>query len=180
MPHRTLLLYSTTDGHTVTICKHIRDALVVAGHEVEINDIRQPSTRPLADWDTIVIGASIRYGKHQPVVTRFIAEHGALLASKRNAFFSVNAVARKPHKRSAETNPYVRKFLRRIAWQPEIVAVFGGRLAYQSYGLVDRTMIRFIMWLTKGPTARDTVVDFTDWEEVTLFARRLADPDAKG
>ena len=174
MPHRTLLLYSTTDGHTVTICKHIRDALVAAGHEVEINDIRQPSTRPLADWDTIVIGASIRYGKHQPVVTRFIAEHGALLASKRNAFFSVNAVARKPHKRSAETNPYVRKFLRRIAWQPEIVAVFGGRLAYQSYGLVDRTMIRFIMWLTKGPTARDTVVDFTDWEQVTSFARRLA------
>ena len=179
MPHRTLLLYSTTDGHTVNICQHIRDVLVEAGHEVEINDIRQPPTRPLVDWDTIVIGASIRYGKHQTVVTRFIAEHGALLTSKRNAFFSVNAVARKPHKRSAETNPYVRKFLRRIAWQPEVVAVFGGRLAYQSYSLIDRTMIRFIMWLTKGPTARDTVVNFTDWEEVTAFAQRLASQGAE-
>ena len=179
MPHRTLLLYSTTDGHTITICKRIRDVLIEAGHEVELTDIRQPPTQPLANWDTIVIGASIRYGKHQPTVTHFIAEHGALLASKRNAFFSVNAVARKPHKRSAETNPYVRKFLRRIDWRPDIVEVFGGRLAYHSYGLVDRTMIRFIMWLTKGPTAADTVVEFTDWEQVTSFARRLADQGTK-
>jgi menaquinone-dependent protoporphyrinogen oxidase len=35
-------------------------------------------------------------------------------------------------------------------------------------------MIRFIMWLTKGPTDPATVVEFTDWARVDAFARRVA------
>ena len=173
MPHRTLLLYSTTDGHTVTICKHIRDALVAAGHEVEINDIRQPSTRPLADWDTIVIGASIRYGHHRPAVKAFIDRHQAALEARPNAFFSVNAVGRKPHKRQADTNPYLRKFLGQIRWRPQQIEVFGGKIEYPRYGFFDRNMIRLIMWITGGPTDPRSVTDFTDWTQVETFARRL-------
>lgn len=45
-----------------------------------------------------------------------------------NAFFSVNAVGRKPHKRQADTNPYVRTFLRQIRWKPQQVEAFARRL----------------------------------------------------
>jgi menaquinone-dependent protoporphyrinogen oxidase len=34
-------------------------------------------------------------------------------------------------------------------------------------------MIRFIMWMTKGPTDPRSVTDFTDWNQVDAFARRL-------
>ncbi len=34
-------------------------------------------------------------------------------------------------------------------------------------------MIRFIMWLTKGPTQPDACVDFTDWQAVEAFAARI-------
>jgi menaquinone-dependent protoporphyrinogen oxidase len=34
-------------------------------------------------------------------------------------------------------------------------------------------MIRFIMWMTKGPTAPDTNIEFTNWEDVDRFAASI-------
>jgi menaquinone-dependent protoporphyrinogen oxidase len=90
-----------------------------------------------------------------------------------NAYFSVNIVARKPGKDRAETNPYVRTFLRSAHWRPRRVEVFAGRLDYPRYGVVDRTIIRLIMRLTGGPTRPDTVVEYTDWGRVEAFGRAL-------
>jgi menaquinone-dependent protoporphyrinogen oxidase len=129
----------------------------------------------LEKYDKIVIGASIRYGKHNKEVYQFIEKNKTLLDKKTNAFFSVNVVARKPEKNQPHTNPYLIKFLKQIEWKPENLAVFAGKLDYQKYGLFDREMIRFIMWMTKGPTDKNTVVEFTDWKEVEKFAYFICD-----
>ena len=97
----------------------------------------------------------------------------ALLERKACAFFSVNIVARKPNKNTPETNPYVAKFLRQIAWRPRQVAVFAGMLDYPRYGFWDRQIIRFIMLLTSGPTDPNSVVEFTDWQQVEAFGRQI-------
>jgi menaquinone-dependent protoporphyrinogen oxidase len=52
--------------------------------------------------------------------------------------------------------------------------VFAGKLDYPRYGLVDRMVIRLIMLITHGPTDTSTVVEFTDWQRVEAFARRIA------
>jgi len=52
----------------------------------------------LPEFDNIIIGASIRYGKHNKKVYEFINENKEILEDKENAFFSVNIVARKPNK----------------------------------------------------------------------------------
>ena len=62
------------------------------------------------------------------------------------------------------------KFLKQISWKPKNLAVFGGMLDYQKYGVFDREMIRFIMWITKGPTDPKSVIDFTNWDDVDKFA----------
>jgi menaquinone-dependent protoporphyrinogen oxidase len=36
-------------------------------------------------------------------------------------------------------------------------------------------MIRFIMWMTHGPTDPTAVVEFTDWEQVEAFGRVVSD-----
>jgi len=174
MRMRLLIAYSTTDGHTLEICERI--ALIVRGegHGVDLCEIEQLSSPRLEACDRVVIGASIRYGHHRPTVAAFIARHQAALDARPNAFFSVNAVGRKPHKRQADTNPYVRKFLRQISWQPQQVEIFGGRIDYPRYGFLDRNMIRLIMWMTGGPTDPHSVTDFTEWAQVEAFARRLA------
>ena len=34
-------------------------------------------------------------------------------------------------------------------------------------------MIRFIMWITKGPTDPSTVIEYTDWRAVDAFVREI-------
>ena len=70
--------------------------------------------------------------------------------------------------------PYLKKFLRRIRWKPRKLAVFAGRIDYPSLGFFDRTMIRFIMWMTRGPTDPTAVVEFTDWSRVEAFGEEVA------
>jgi menaquinone-dependent protoporphyrinogen oxidase len=135
--------------------------------------LSQADALDLAAFDAIVIGASIRYGKHQPEVTQFIGRHQALLERKANAFFTVNIVARKPNKNRPENNPYLVKFLRSISWKPKLLGVFAGKLDYPRYRFIDRQMIRFIMLITKGPTDPSVVVEFTDWQAVEEFGREL-------
>ena len=168
-------IYSTVDGHTLEICQRLTEVVEGAGFEAAILELTPDSAFDLAPFDQVVIGASIRYGKHRPELTRFINENTGVLESKLGAFFSVNAVARKPEKKEAHANPYVRKFLKTISWQPTIIGIFGGRIHYAKYRFWDRTMIRFIMWMTKGPTDLDANVDFTDWDEVEAFGIALCE-----
>ncbi len=169
-----LIAYSTTDGHTRSICERLKGVVEAQNHAVNIAWMSEQPDIDLTPFDKVVVGASIRYGKHQPQVFEFIRRNQAALESKPNAFFSVNVVARKPEKNTPETNPYLQKFLQKIAWQPQNLAVFAGRLDYPTYSYFDRQMIRLIMWMTKGPTAPDTVVEFTDWSKVEEFGHRIA------
>lgn len=171
---RILIVYSTTDGHTIKICSRLQAKIEAAGHTVTLAAIADIGREALEQADTVVIGASIRYGKHQPEVYEFIATHESTLDARANAFFTVNVVARKPEKNTPDTNPYLLKFLRQITWKPKLLGVFAGRINYRMYGFLDRTMIRFIMWITKGPTAPDTDVEFTDWTRVDAFADQVS------
>jgi menaquinone-dependent protoporphyrinogen oxidase len=170
---RILLAYATTDGHTLRICQRLQQVMEGLGSQVTVSLLAQADALELASFDRIVVGASIRYGHHQPVVAEFVNRHQALLESRPSAFFTVNIVARKPNKNTPETNPYCRKFLQSVAWKPALAAVFAGKLDYPRYGFIDRQMIRFIMLITKGPTDPKAVVEFTDWAQVEAFGREV-------
>ena len=171
---RILVLYSSTDGHTRCIGERLHQVMTAQGHDTTLRALGQAESLDLTAFDKIVIGASIRYGKHRPEVAQFIRRHQALLERKRNAFFSVNIVARKPEKSRPESNPYLLKFLRQISWRPQLTAVFAGKLDYPSYRFFDRHMIRLIMKLTHGPTDLSAVTEFTDWQQVDDFAREVS------
>ena len=171
---KVLIIYSSTDGHTLKIGERLRAVIAQLGHQATLVSINDASQVDLQTFDKIVIGASIRYGKHSPKITDFINRNRRLLASKPNAFFSVNIVARKPEKNQPDTNPYLRKFLKQISWQPKELAVFAGKLEYPKYSFFDRQMIRLIMLITKGPTDPKTVIEFTDWQQVESFGRLIA------
>ena len=174
-----LILHSSVDGHTIRICNRLKQVIEESGTneanglQVVVRSIDDSSQSDLSSFDKIVIGASIRYGKHRQSVYDFIDHHLPLLQSRENAFFSVNIVARKAEKNQPETNPYLCKFLQQIVWRPNRVAVFAGKLDYPKYGFVDRHMIRLIMWITGGPTDPATVIEYTDWQMVEAFGRDL-------
>jgi menaquinone-dependent protoporphyrinogen oxidase len=180
------IVYGTVDGQTRRICEHLRDLIEPRGHRVELVALEQamgPATKQtqdqapapdLARFDKLLIGSSIRYGRHHPLLAAYVDAHLDLLHSRPSAFFSVNIVARKPTRDRADTNPYVRRFLAQTRWRPGLVDVFAGRLDYPRYGRLDRLMIRLIMRLTHGPTDPTAVTEFTDWARVAAFAEHVA------
>ena len=165
-----LLIYSTVDGHTREIAQRLRARWEAAGQAVTLVSLDEDAAVDPGEFERVVIGASIRYGKHRPNVAAFINRHAEILRERPAAFFSVSLVARKPNRDRLDTNPYVRRFLNTIRWQPDLVEVFAGKLDYPRYGFWDRQMIRLIMWMTKGPTDPSAVVDYTDWQRVDAFA----------
>ncbi|NJD30756.1 MAG: menaquinone-dependent protoporphyrinogen IX dehydrogenase [Gammaproteobacteria bacterium] len=170
---RILLLYNGVYGQSLKISEFVRQEIETQGHAGTVRALTDGAP-DAAGFDAIVIGASIRHGKHNPAVAEFIHANRPQLESKPSAFFSVSLVARKPKKNTPETNPYVRAFLAKSPWKPKLVGVFGGVLDYQRYGLFDRYVIRLIMKINGGPTDLHEAVEFTNWDEVKRFAARLA------
>ena len=168
-----LISYSTTDGHTRSICERLKQVIEERHHSVVLSAMAEHPDIDIEPYDKIVIGASIRYGKHQKQVYEFIQRNQLILDGKLNAFFSVNVVARKPEKNQPETNPYLQKFLKQISWRPQQLAVFAGKIDYPKYSFLDRQIIRLILWIGGGPTDPRTVVDFTDWNKVDDFGRQI-------
>ncbi len=171
---QTLIIYSTIDGQTLEICRKIKAVAEQAGEQVSLVTLEQAEALSLVDFDKVLIGASIRYGKHRPELYQFVNRNHAVLSAKINGFFTVNVVARKPLKNTPETNPYMQKFLKLSLWQPQQLAVFAGKIDYPKYGLFDRTMIHFIMWMTKGPTDLKGTFEFTDWGKVEAFGTHFS------
>lgn len=170
-----LILYSTTDGHTRKICEFLQQFIEQQNNRVTLLSIDEASTVDIAAYDKIVLGASIRYGKHAKPVYDFVREYQPLLDSLPNAFFSVNLVARKPGRNTPENNPYVKRFLKQIAWTPGHLAIFAGKLNYPNYNFWDRKIIQMIMWMTGGPTDPGAVVEYTDWDQVEAFGLRICE-----
>jgi menaquinone-dependent protoporphyrinogen oxidase len=172
---KVLILYSTVDGHTLRICRRLSDLLAANGHEASLTELTDATRVALDAFDKVVVGASIRYGRHRPAVADFLRANRATLQRKPTALFSVNIVARKPAKSAPDTNPYLRKLVREIGWRPARLEVFAGKLDYPRYAFWDRQVIRFIMLLTRGPTDPRAVVDYTDWRQVGRFAQTIAE-----
>ena len=171
MPN-TLIIYSSTDGHTKTICSRLTNFLKHYD-EIKIISLEEVKKFDLSEFNKIIIGASIRYGKHSRELYKFVDLNKDVLNQKQSVFFSVNVVARKPEKSMPETNPYIKKFLKISKWKPKKIGVFAGKVDYPNYGFFDKYIIKLIMFITNGPTDTSQCYEFTDWSKVDQFAKEL-------
>ena len=167
------LLYSTVDGQTKKICHFLAEYLQQKDHPIYLCSL-DLFEEELSNFKSVVIGASIRYGKHRPEVGKFISENQQDLEKLNAAFFSVNLVARKEEKNTPETNPYFIKFREEVPWKPDLAAVFAGSLDYKKYSFFDRIMIKAIMKFTGGPTKTPKPIEYTNWKRVQEFAEQLS------
>lgn len=123
---KILIIFSSVHGHTRKITNQLAQQLKELGNSVVIADIK--AVPAMESFDKIIIGASIRHGKHNPALYEFIQKHQQILTQKVSGFFSVSLVARKPEKNTPETNPYMQAFLSKTTWRPKLLQVFGGNL----------------------------------------------------
>ena len=164
----SLIIYSTTDGQTKKICETLKENSIDKNF-YEIISLEEAFHKEIERYEKIIIGASIRYGRHNPKIYEFIKMNKEVLEKKKNAFFSVNVVARKSEKNTPDTNPYIMKFLKKSEWQPKKLGVFAGKIDYPRLSFINKIAIRLIMFITKGPTNTNNTYEFTDWQRVKKF-----------
>ena len=170
---KSLIIYSSTDGQTKKICEVIRENFNNKEF-VEILPLEDAFHLNINNYDQIIVGASIRYGNYKSNLFKFIKYNIKILETKKNAFFSVNVVARKNEKNTPDTNPYIKKFLKKTNWRPKKIEVFAGKVDYPNYNLFNKLVIRLIMFITKGPTDISHSYEFTDWAKVKKFSKELS------
>ena len=174
MKRKIGIIYSSVDGQTLKICKKLNELFNEKQIQTELYSIDDFKGN-ISEFDILIIGASIRYGKHPAKITEFVLNNKGNLNTIKTAFFSVNLVARKEDKNTPSTNPYLIKFLKETNWAPDFLDVFAGKLDYKSYSLIDKLMIKLIMKLTNGPTKSDHPIEFTEWERVTAFGMKISE-----
>ena len=81
----SLIIFSTTDGHTKKICERIVNFL---NNEklIKIVSLDEATKLDLSEFQRIIIGASIRYGKHSRELYKFIKLNKRILDQKHFVF----------------------------------------------------------------------------------------------
>ena len=140
--------------------------ITLIGGENTLVNIDQYVKIDFSQYDRVLIGASIRYGKLCRNMLDFINNHKIQLDLLPNAFFLVCLTARKPEKATPENNLYMAKFERLSRWQPRLKGVFAGALLYSRYNWWQTLIIQLIMKITGGSTDKDKDIELTDWSKV--------------
>lgn len=174
-PASILLLYSSRFGQCKRIANTLAQELTPLGCICEVLNIEEDSTleKAIDKYDCVIITASIRYGYYHKKVGIFVQKHLQALQNTLDVFIPVNLVARKPERRTLESNSYVRKFLEKTAWKPKLLNIQPGALNYPAYNFIDRMMIKLIMKMTKGETDTTKSIDYTDWNEIKAYAHTI-------
>ena len=172
---RVLVLYSSLRGHTARVSRRICESIGAGGGSADMMEVTE-AIHEGVDWgryDVVVLGAPVMYGNYDKAFMEFVRRHQAELDAKPNSFFNLSVVARTPAKATVEGNRYMQKFLQLSPWKPKDLKVIAGKVDYPAWRWYDVIMIQMIMKMTQGPTARHTVIDYTDWPDVEAYGRHV-------
>ena len=171
------IFFASHFGHTRKIAGRLADLISASGVPSSASDIAEsyPNEAKIRSDEPCVLISAVRYGKHLPIATKLLGEIAPLTPKKPLVLLSVNLTARKPQKRSATGNTYVRKWIAKSGAKPVLAEAIAGNLDYPRYNFFDKTMIRFIMSMSDGPTDGVSVIDYTPWAHVEELARKISE-----
>lgn len=168
-----LVLYFSRGGHTARIARRVWETIIAEGNQADLMSVMEADREGL-DWnkyDTVIVGCPVIYGKFDRQMVAFVNRNKTILDAKATSFFSVSVVARTPAKCTPEGNLYTRKFLEGNPWKPKDAHCFAGKVDYPNWSWFETKAIQMIMKMTKGPTEPTAIIDYTDWADVTEYAK---------
>jgi menaquinone-dependent protoporphyrinogen oxidase len=171
---RILVLYGTTDGHTARIAEWIHDTLRARGDQVDIVEAGRTGPDP-ADYAGIIVAASVHGGRYQRRIRSWVRDNVTRLERKPTAFVSVSLGVLQPEADvQREVHAIVDRFLLSTGWRPTITKNVAGALMYRKYGWFKRWVMKRITAKAGGNTDTSRNWDYTDWNDVRLFAEQFA------
>lgn len=170
-----LIVYATTHGHTRRVAQRIAETLRDEGVRPQVHDVAQKPDLSPAEYDMVLVGASVHGGHHQREVVEWAKEHAVALNAMPSAFFSVCLTAAEDTGESrAATREYLDAFADDTGWTPRKAEAVAGALEYREYDFPTRLVMRLLMKHGGHPTDWSHDYVYTDWDAVERFARECA------
>ncbi len=175
---RILLLFATREGQTEKVASRIAGDLRDAGADVVLVDARDTqATRDLdpGRFDLLVFGASMHAGGLERELLAFVNAHADVIAASRRSFFLVllSAATRDRQLREQSLADAHAKMNDQLDVAFEHVEMIAGALLYSKYPLPLRWLMRRIAKKAGGDTDMSRDYEYTDWNQVAQYARRL-------
>lgn len=171
-----VVVFGTGEGQTAKVATRIEDVIRRRGHDVTTVAVDElPDGFSLDEFDAVLVGSSIHYGKHHPEIGAFVDANRAVLNARPTALFQLSlSSAVEDEERQAAAARYVDELLEASGWHPDRIGLFGGALRYSKYGFLKRLLLKRIARDATGDVDTSRDYEYTDWDEVTAFAGDFA------
>jgi menaquinone-dependent protoporphyrinogen IX oxidase len=116
---RVVIVLANMHDDAAHIAGKLADDLAGDGLTVELANIGTCPPPPLADYDGIVVGARVRFGRHPRAIVDFVRSHREQLESMPASFYSVGGHG------AYDRDGYITRLARRTGWRPITTASFG-------------------------------------------------------
>lgn len=173
---RVLVLYGTTDGHTAKIASAAAASLRGEGCQVDvINAWGILGSVHAADYDAVLVAASVHEGRFQRPVRQWVRANAAELGRRPSAFVAVClAVLEQRPEARIEINRIVDRFLGRESWRPSMLRLVAGAVPFTRYGWLKKLVMKRICAKAGGGTDTTRDYEYTDWDDLREFTRTFA------
>jgi menaquinone-dependent protoporphyrinogen oxidase len=161
---KVLIAYATTEGQTRRIATRIAGQARERGHDVRLVDVgSKPSDVHPADFDAIIIAASVHHEKHQDDVEDFVSASKAMLATKPTLFLSVSLAAAFEEGRQ-DADRYIASFVRNSGWKPDKSVAVAGAVRSKEYDYYQQQILKYVVLRDRKVDRPEQDHEFTDWK----------------
>jgi menaquinone-dependent protoporphyrinogen oxidase len=130
----TLILYSSNHGTTADIAERL--SKLIGYNRCRVHNIREMVPPSLEDYDTVIIGGSIHYGRIQKAIKKYCEKNLEELLTKRVGLFICYMEKEK------ETEEYLNAFPAALIQHAHAEGFFGGEFRFDQMNFVEKMIVR--------------------------------------
>ncbi|MBI1287804.1 MAG: protoporphyrinogen oxidase [Flavobacteriales bacterium] len=166
---KLLIIYTTTEGQTAKVVRHLEKCAIANGVEVTAyNAIEYPPSPH--GFDMVILAGSVHMMKYQSALVHYATENAKALSERPNAFVSVSmAAAHLTEESASELQEWVGEFEEETGWGPQRIEHVAGALKYVEYNWLKRQVMKQIAKSTGESTDTTQDHEYTDWDALDRF-----------
>lgn len=130
----TLIVYASNHGTTAKVVERI--SRLIGMNRCKTVNIRETPPPPLDEFDSVIIGGSIHYGKVQKVIRTYCESHLDELLTKKLGLFICYM------DKSKEMEEYLNSFPAALIQHAHAEGFFGGEFNFDKMNFVERFIVR--------------------------------------
>ena len=159
------IIYASTEGQTRKIAHHVNETLEGEGHDVTLRHATDANDLRLAEYDGVILAASVHAGRFQTELVDFAKGRTSALNAVNSLFLPVSLGAAGDDETEWNAlRQYVRTLAADTGWSPDRVEHVAGAFRFKEYDFFKYWAMRWFE-SNKDPSVPAGVDrEYTDWD----------------